>query len=244
MRLVLSSLMMGALAIGCAGSLFAQHVGGGGHSGGAHAPASPAGGFRQFHGAVPPAGPAPIGINPGALRPGRGYFGGGTGGRGSGERGGNHRHREYGYVAGGYLYAPYYGYSDYSSVPYDNGYGYGPSDDVSQQSADITANMLGDQIQRLSAEVQELRDSQQGYGPPPAQQYAAPAPAQPDPPTEPITVVLKTGQQLKVQSYAVMDDKFWDFSKQPARRIELSDIDLAASTKATAATGGEFPELR
>ena len=41
-----------------------------------------------------------------------------------------------------------------------------------------------------------------------------------------------------------MDDKFWDFSKQPARRIELSDIDLAASTKATAATGAEFPELR
>ena len=147
---------------------------------GAHAPASPAGGFRQFHGAVPPTGPTPIGINPGALRLGPGYFGGGSGNRG--DRGGNHRHHEYGYVAGGYLYAPYYGYSDYSSVPYDNGYGYGPSDHVSQQSADVTATMLGDQIQRLSAEVQELRDSQQGYGPPPAQQYAVPAPAQPDPP--------------------------------------------------------------
>jgi len=55
--------------------------------------------------------------------------------------------------------------------------------------------------------------------------------------------VLRDGQQLQVASYAVMDRVFWDFSKQPARRIAVADIDVAASTKATEATGGEFPEL-
>lgn len=256
MRLVLSTVMVGALAVCCGGSLLGQHMGGG-HHGGAEAPISPSSGVRFFRGgAVAPIGPPPIGlqspgvgytgINPGALRGGRSFFGSGE--HGNGER---WRHRDgYGYFGGGYLYVPYYPYSDYGSVPYNNGYGYGPSDDVSQQSADVTANLLGEQIKQLSAEIQDLKASERGYGPPPqygppqGQEYPIPVPAQPDPAAEPITVVLKNGQQIKVQSYAVMDGKFWDFSRQPARRIPLSEIDMAASTKATEATGSEFPELR
>jgi hypothetical protein len=55
--------------------------------------------------------------------------------------------------------------------------------------------------------------------------------------------VLRNGQKIQVQNYAVMGDSFWDFSRQPARRIPLSMVDVAASAKATEANGGQFPAL-
>jgi hypothetical protein len=58
-----------------------------------------------------------------------------------------------------------------------------------------------------------------------------------------VTVVLRNGQKLQVQNYAVMGDSFWDFSRQPARRIPLSSVDITASTKATEANGGQFPAI-
>jgi hypothetical protein len=98
--------------------------------------------------------------------------------------------------------------------------------------------LLGEQIQRLSAQVEQLRSEQQPA--PPANVSQAPQDA---PPVSPITVVLRNGGQLQVANYAVMDRVFWDFSQRPARRIPISDIDVAASTKATEAAGAEFPEL-
>ena len=234
MRLVISSLVVGALTLGSAGLLMAQHGGGAGHGSSGHVAEH----SNFSRGAVPPTLPAPIGlqnlgssgytgINPGALR----------------SNGGNHLvSRRRSYIAGGYLYAPYYPYSDFSSYPNDYGYGYGPSDDVTAQSSDATANLLGEQIQRLAAEVEDLRAQQQGMPPVP---YAPTSSAQkePDAAADPITVVLNNGQEMKVQSYAVMDGTFWDFSKQPAHRIPISSINVAASTKATESAGGEFPQL-
>jgi hypothetical protein len=100
---------------------------------------------------------------------------------------------------------------------------------------------LGEQIQRLSAQVEQLRNEQQ-QGAPPAPPASVEAP-QDAPPVVPITVVLRDGQQLQVSSYAVMNKVFWDFSNQPARRIPVANIDVAASKKATEAAGAEFPEL-
>jgi hypothetical protein len=40
-----------------------------------------------------------------------------------------------------------------------------------------------------------------------------------------------------------MGDSFWDFSRQPARRIPLTSVDIAASTKVTEANGGQFPAI-
>jgi hypothetical protein len=59
----------------------------------------------------------------------------------------------------------------------------------------------------------------------------------------PIAVVLKDGQRLSVQSYAVMNGFLWDFSRQPVRKIPVSNIDLGESVKATEANGTEFPDL-
>ncbi len=79
-----------------------------------------------------------------------------------------------------------------------------------------------------------------------AQQAQAPAytsQQEPATPQVPVTLVLRSGQQIEVQNYAVMDQTFWDFTNQPARKIPLSNIDVAASAKATEAKGGEFPSI-
>ena len=144
----------------------------------------------------------------------------------------------------GYFFAPYYypylGYADsaYSDYGYgDPGYGYDAAADPNAQGAAMTENMLGDQINRLSAEVEQLK-----YGPP--QQAPTPLAQQdPQPPQTPVTLVLRNGQQLKIQNYAVMDQTFWDFSSQPTLKIPISNIDVAASAKATMASGAEFPQL-
>ena len=227
----------------------AQHASsGGGHPYGA-APFSapvvrgtqPLGGGRNFP-VVRGFGPPPLGlrapaagysgIDPGALRPG-GYFGTG-----------NYRHRNYGQsFYGAYPFFPAY----YPPLAYgDSGYdAYPPADtalDPGAQSALVNANVLGDQIQQLSAEVEQLRNQQQPAGAPPTSDVAPSSqPAEPTAP--PLTLVLRDGQRLQVQSYAVVDQTFWDFTNPTARKIPLANVDLAASAKATEANGGEFPLL-
>lgn len=165
-----------------------------------------------------------------------------------------------------YFYPPFvdYGFGgfdwDDNGAYYDNS-GYPPEPD-----SDTAA--LADQVQRLTAEMDYMRAAQAGarpspytppsaYAPPspyaPASPYAPPAyvppsytqqeeePGQPAQPA--VTLVLRDGQQLQVNNYAVMNQTFWDFSRQPVRKIPLSSIDIAASQKATEADGGEFPAI-
>jgi len=193
----------------------------------------------QSHSAArPPAGPAPLGsrsLGPGFLN-GTGYIGSNSGGsRSHSSSSSGRRDRRSSPI--GYYFAPYYSYGDYGTGFYDAPPA-PPEDQNPSSGADVTANLLGEQIQRLSAQVEQLRSEQQPA--PPA--YVSQAP-QDAPPVAPITVVLRNGGQLQVANYAVMDRVFWDFSQQPARRIPVADIDVAASTKATEAAGGEFPEL-
>jgi hypothetical protein len=196
----------------------------------------------QAHSAArPPVGPAPLGsrsLGPGFLN-GTGFIGrnsnnGGAHSHSSGSSGRRDRRS----VPFGYYFAPYYSFGDYGSGFYDAPPSAPPEDPNMSTGADVTANLLGEQIQRLSAQVEQLKSEQQPVPP----TYTSQAP-QEAPPVAPITVVLRDGQQLQVASYAVMDRVFWDFSKQPARRIAVADIDVAASTKATEAAGAEFPEL-
>ncbi len=169
------------------------------------------------------------GIDPGALRSQPRYY----------------RHgRRYPQAA---FFAPYYypfGYSD------DNGYDAYPPYDAAQdpavQAAAVTANTLGRQIQNLSAQVRQLRSDQeaaraQQSAPPPDGAAAAEEPQ--IPPAPPIKLVLRTGQQIQVQDFAVVDGTFWDFTSQPTRKIPISNIDIPASQKATEDSGAEFPQL-
>jgi hypothetical protein len=79
---------------------------------------------------------------------------------------------------------------------------------------------------------------------PPIPYDGGPLPQESDPqlPGSPIVVVLKSGQKIEMQSYGIMNNLLWDFSRPNSRRIPLASIDVAASVKATEAAGGTFPE--
>lgn len=186
--------------------------------------------------------------SPGFSSGGRSYSGGGYA-----YRGGTRNYGQYGkgynnnrrnwrqlpnyYVATPYYY-PFYDYGgDYSGPPNDayndpSQYAPDPATDamLRQQAA------LGQQVQRLSAQVNDFM-----Y----AQQPPIPMAAQPQtPPSIPLTIVLRDGTQMTVQNYAITGNMLWDFTSTGAtRKIPLSNIDVPASTKATEAAGGEFPQL-
>lgn len=229
MRCVTWTVLSGLLALTLPSTSLAQHGEvGAGHTGAPAARATSPGtahflppphvGTAPF-GTIPPASPGYTGIRPGAFSS-------------YGYRGRDFRHVPY-----GYFFAPYYyPFLDYGNSTYPD-YGYDPASDPGAQGALMAQNMLGDQINRLTAEVEQLKDAQAPQPPPYAQRE------DPQPPQAPVTLVLRNGQQLKVQNYAIMDQTFWDFSSQPTRKIPIATIDLAASAKATTAGGGEFPDL-
>ncbi|HEY3456863.1 MAG TPA: hypothetical protein VGK64_19955 [Bryobacteraceae bacterium] len=194
----------------------------------AHAPAPFALGGpppRTGSAARPPRAPTPIGGMPFNSQRTRNF-------RGDDHR--SHRgRRPSAFIVG----APfYYSYGDYGNSIFDTP----PEEPPVSNDVDVMTNLLGEQIQRLSAQVEQLRNEQHQAPPAPPASVEAPQGA---PPVIPITVVLRNGQQIKVSSYAVMNKVFWDFSQQPARRIPVANIDVAASKKATEAAGAEFPEL-
>ncbi len=174
---------------------------------------------------VPRSYPAPLGLR----SPAAGY----TGIRPGALRSrGDYRRVPYAYFATPY----YYPFLDYSSAPYGGGPYDVPPEDANAQASLMAENALGEQIQRLSAEIDQMKYGQQAQAPGPQQQDS-------QPPQVPITLVLRNGQQLQVQNYAIMNQTFWDFSSQPARRIPMSSIDIPASARATETNGGEFPQI-
>jgi hypothetical protein len=228
----------GFLFVALAVCLQAQHGGGaGGHAGsrGGSSFHSSSSGFRPSTGFT---GAPATGVN-------NVYRGGNLNRRPSNQRfGRNYAPNRRGYVP--FVYGAYFD-PFYSS--FDSAFDYGPGSyayppDSGEQTAEVTANLLGEQMQRLSDQVQQLGSQQSNVPPPYAPGYSPAAPpSDPAPAPAPVTVVLRNGQQIQVQNYAVMGDSFWDFSRQPARRIPLTSVDIAASTKVTEANGGEFPAI-
>lgn len=237
MRFITRFVLVGALSLTIPAALLAQRGAAAGAHGGHFSAAGPHAfaptGTAPF-GTIPPAAPGYTGIRPGALHS-YGYGERGYGARGYGARG--YGRRDFRRVPYGYFFAPYYdpylgyadsAYADYGSGP---GYMYDPGADPNLEAA-----VMADQINRLGAEVEQLK-----YGQPAAPPVAAAQDSQP--PSPPVMLVLRNGQQLKIQNYAVMDQTFWDFTSQPARKIPIANIDIAASVKATTANGGDFPQL-
>ncbi len=190
------------------------------------------------------------GIRPGALNSGgsrsRSYSGSGyyanNGRRGRSTYGRNRSNRTYPLLPFGYFAAPYYYPWLDTGAPYGDDYGPDyPPDDSGQQASMMAETALGQQLARLSAQIDELRNNQQNAQVPQAPQAAAEEP--PSRPTPPITLVLRSGEQVQVRNYAVMNQTFWDFTRRPAKQIPISQIDVQASAKATEASGGDFPAI-
>ncbi len=240
------------------------HAMGGGHFAyGGHTAAAP---FQspQSIGLSPPSiGIGSVGIGLGSAGIGLGPSGIGAFGYRSQRFGGNpgfaNRYSAYGpwrrgsrYGRNGYgLGYPYFGipyYLPFLDGPYSDDFddsGGPPAPDNSQGAPPPDQSDLGAQLQQLNAQVNELQYRlQRPQMPPPSAAPESPeAATSPTPPSPPVTVVLNNGQTLQVQSYAVMGDNFWDFSSHPTRKIPLAKIDLAASERASEASGTEFPQI-
>lgn len=144
----------------------------------------------------------------------------------------------YAYVAAPFYY-PFFDWGgDYSNqtaapppAPEDlNNYGPDPATEAMLRNQAA----LGEQVQRLTDQMNNLMSGPQ----------AAQPPQEPAPPPIPLTVVLRDGQHLTVQNYAITGNTLWDFTGNgAARKIPVANIDVAASSKATEANGGEFPSL-
>jgi hypothetical protein len=240
----------------CASKAEAQR---GGHAAsGGHA-AFPAGGHvmggRSWASPSPRIAPFRGGVNLGFNhRPGENGFHNGINDRRGFLRGfGGRRYLPF---VGPYLFPPLidyglpFGYDFDDDDMANNGSAYQAGPDSDEQALEMNQSAMADQLQRLNAELADLRSAQQygpaglpsPYAPPYAPQYTPPG-AQAAPPRPPLTLVLRNGQELKIDNYAVMNQTFWDFSSQPVRKIPLSSIDFAASEKATEANGGEFPAI-
>lgn len=136
------------------------------------------------------------------------------------------------------FYSSFGGYND--SAP--------PPVDPNAQALAESQNVLAQQVEQLTAQIQEMKNSNaqpQPLTPAPAPAPVPSASVAPEhrPLTPPVTLVLRDGQQVSVESYAVMNQMFWNFSKRPVQKIPITNIDIPASTRATEANGGEFPQL-
>lgn len=130
------------------------------------------------------------------------------------------------------FYSSFGGYNDAAAPPVD----------PNAQAFAESQNALAQQVEQLASQIQEMKNSN---AQPPAPDPAPSVSAAPErrPPTPPVTLVLRDGQQMSVESYAVMNQMFWNFSRRPVQKIPIANIDIPASTRATEANGGEFPQL-
>lgn len=140
--------------------------------------------------------------------------------------------------------------------PYSYGYIPGFSSDLyypqqqQQQPVVMTSDNSNDvqfavQMQRLTDEVEQLRDEQARQAsearqpPPPGTSMSA------LPPAALTTFVFRDGHRLTAQNYAIAGQTLWIFSEHTAKRISLADIDLAATQQVNASNGVDIhlPEL-
>jgi hypothetical protein len=89
---------------------------------------------------------------------------------------------------------------------------------------------LSYQVERLTREVERLREDQVETAL--RQLQPPPAPRLPEPPPTPITLVFRDGRRLPIQSYAVVRQTLWVVDERNSRRIDLSELDLPATQQA------------
>lgn len=91
------------------------------------------------------------------------------------------------------------------------------------------------QIERLSDEIERLREEQQvrNAAPPPA----AARPARADLPT---ILIYRDGQRSEVQNYGIVGQTLWIFNERQARKVALSEIDVSATRFANEQRGLSF----
>ena len=132
----------------------------------------------------------------------------------------------------------FYGYPAW----YNADYAYSQDMYSSRESSEYSALYQQNQerareLDRLSDEVERLRDEQQSRS-------AAPAP-RPEPRSKPepheLTVlVFRDQHRQEVENYAIVGQTIWIFSEKRATKVPLSSLDVDATSKANYERGLEF----
>ena len=97
-----------------------------------------------------------------------------------------------------------------------------------------------EQMNQQSLEEQQMRSQQD------QDLYARSAPPPPreeahgESPVPPTVLVFRDQRKKEVQNYAIVGQTLWNFAPQRTEKIPLSDLDLAATTKANDERGVDF----
>lgn len=105
-------------------------------------------------------------------------------------------------------------------------------------SADAGPDPLTEQVGNLAAEVQLMREEQALRDSRGASQAGTPPAPEEKPPTT--LLVYRDGHQVEVQNYAIQGKTLWVFSEETARRVPLTDLDLAATQRVNVERGVDF----
>ena len=132
----------------------------------------------------------------------------------------------------------FYGYPGW----YYGDYAYSPDMYSSRESSEYSAlnqqnQELARELDRLSDEVERLRDDQHVRYAPPAPR--AQAPSKPEP-HEPTVLVFRDKHTREVENYAVIGQTLWIFNEQRATKVPLSSLDVDSTAKANEERGLEF----
>jgi len=96
---------------------------------------------------------------------------------------------------------------------------------------------LARELDRLSDEVERLRDEQQARYAPPAPKPQAPSKPEPH---EPTVLVFRDKHTREVENYAIVGQTLWIFNEQRATKVPLSSLDVDSTAKANEERGLEF----
>ena len=133
-----------------------------------------------------------------------------------------------GYGYGGY-YSPYW-WDSSSSYNYDE-----EREQEIQVANQMNALSIHEQHLREREDWLREREEQDSYArrqPAREEEHSAPSPA--------TVLVFRDQHQQEVRNYAIAGGTLWVLSEQAAKKIPLSELDLAATTKANDERGVEF----
>lgn len=127
-------------------------------------------------------------------------------------------------------------FPSYSYIPGFDAQYYAPPPPQPVVAPETNANdvQLAMQMQRLSDEVEYLREEQSRQA---TASRAAGSSLSAQQPAAPATFVFRDGHRLSTQNYAIAGQTLWILTEHMARKFPLADLDLAATEKANAASG-------
>jgi hypothetical protein len=122
---------------------------------------------------------------------------------------------------------PFYG--DYYSQP---------EPQVVGSDGNSTNMQLALEVQRLSDEIEEMRDQDRRTAAPRAQVQYGTISAQP--PAESTAFIFRDGHRITTQNYAIVGETLWVLGEHTAKKVSLANLDKAATEQANAANGIEL----